>query len=243
MQTVLIIGATGDVGRGICTVLLEAGYHVIAASRGGPRLTELRNGLAARASGGRLDILEGSVESEARAAQFRDAALKLADGNLHAVVASINGPTTIKPLLESSTEELTGVINANLVSHFIAAKTFIPAIAKGGMYMSIGGGMTDFVVPGYGMVSTCQGAQRNMFRMISREARGGPVAVRELLLYSMIAGESKRDKAEASWLTDEDCGRHVLAVLRDPQAFAGPILALRSREQVGKPEPEAAKSR
>lgn len=238
MKNVLVIGATGDVGQGICGELMKAGWRVIAAGRAAPKLEALKSRLAAKGS---LDYVTGDVTSESGAAAMRDAALKLA-GTLDAVVTTVNPDKgEPMPILQRSADELTELLRGNIVAHFVAAKTFIPAIVKGGMYLSIGGGMADFIVPGMGVANVCQAGQRNLLRIVAREARGGPVNIRELLLVSMIAGESNRAKAEPSWLTDEDCGRHVAAVLAQPDVFAGPILAVRSREQVGKPEPQPAK--
>jgi NAD(P)-dependent dehydrogenase (short-subunit alcohol dehydrogenase family) len=238
MKSVLVIGATGDVGQGVCGELLHAGWRVIAAGRTAAKLEALKQRIAAK---GKLEYVTGDVSTESGAAALRDAALKLA-GTLDAVVTTVNPDKTAPvPILERSADELTELLRGNIVAHFIAAKTFIPVIAKGGMYLSIGGGMADFIVPGMGVTNICQAGQRNLFRIIAREARGGPVQIRELLLVSMIAGESNRANAEPSWLTDEDCGRHVAAVLAQPDVFAGPILAVRSREQVGKPEPQPAR--
>lgn len=238
MKNVLVIGATGDVGQGVCGELMQAGWRVIAAGRSAPKLEALKSRLAAQ---GNLEYVTGDVSTESGAAAMRDAALKLA-GTLDAVVTTVNPEKTAPaPIMERTADELTELLRANIVAHFIAAKTFIPVIAKGGMYLSIGGGMADFIVPGMGVTNICQAGQRNLFRILAREARGGPVHIRELLLVSMIAGESNRSKAEPTWLTDQDCGRHVAAVLAQPEVFAGPILAVRSREQVGKPEPQPSK--
>jgi hypothetical protein len=66
------------------------------------------------------------------------------------------------------------------------------------------------------------------------------VLIRELLLYAMIAGESKRDVAEPHWITAEEVGRHVGAIIADPAPFEGPILSLKSRRQIGIPERKPA---
>jgi len=68
-----------------------------------------------------------------------------------------------------------------------------------------------------------------------------PAQVRELIINSMVNGPGKRSVARPEWLTDDDVGAHVCAILADPSAFPGPILQLRSRDQEGKPEYTAAK--
>ena len=235
MKNVLVIGATGDVGQGICAELITSGYRVIGTSRSAHNLEALKERLLARGS---MDTLPSSVATESEAKVLCDAAKNLA-GTLDCVINSLSHRMSRKPLLQHEPEDIASHLQGNLIPHFIAAKTFIPAIADGGMYLAIGGGMAELIIPGNGLPTITQGGQRNMLRMIAREARGGPVMIRELLLYSHITGESNRDKADPVWFTDEECGRHVVAVLRRPDLFPGPILALKSREQVGKPEPQS----
>ena len=236
MKNILVIGATGDVGQGICVALLDAGCRVIGSSRSAQNLDALKKRIS---SHGSMDILPGSVATEAEATALCDAAKTLA-GTLDGVVTSVNSRVGKLPLIQRKPDEIAAHLQGNLIPHFIAARTFIPAIVDGGMYLAIGGGMADMIVPGNGLSTITQGAQRNMLRMIAREARGGPVKIRELLLYSHITGESNRIGADPAWFTDEECGRHVVAVLNQPDLFPGPVLALKSREQVGKPEPQAA---
>ena len=237
MKNVLVIGATGDVGQGICRALLGAGHRVVGASRNLVNLEALKKRLAHHGS---LDLVPGSVASVSEARDLLDKVKRLV-GKLDCVITTVNQKTGKKPLIERDPEDLKKHLEANLIPHFIAAQIFIDAIEAGGMYLSIGGGMADFIVPGNGLGAVAQAAQRNMFRMISREARGGPVLIRELLLYSHITGESNRVGADPAWFTDIECGRHVLAIMSDPDKFPGPILGLKAKEQVGQPEPQAEK--
>jgi len=74
-----------------------------------------------------------------------------------------------------------------------------------------------------------------MYRGFARERQCG-AGLRELMIISMVNGVSKREQARPEWVTDEDVGRHVCAVIATPDQFPGPILQLRSREQVGQPD-------
>jgi hypothetical protein len=85
-----------------------------------------------------------------------------------------------------------------------------------------------------------QAAQRMLFRYLSQEYEGRSLMIKELLLYSMINGESKRDQAEPHWISAEEVGCHVVAILSDTASFEGPILSLKSRKQVGQPERKPA---
>lgn len=233
MKNILVIGANGTVGRGVCSALLAAGHSVIASGRSEQKLAVLKDALLPC---GQIETLAGSVASDAQANELCREAMCLA-GTLDAVVTSINTPIHTKPLSQFDSNEFAEQLRDNLVVHFTAARTFIPTIANGGTYLAIGGGMADVVVPGYGVMSTVQGGLRNMLRMFAREGRGGPVNIRELLVCSMITPLPDGDKDHPDWLTGLECGRHVLAVIEEPTRFPGPILALGSRQQIGQPEP------
>jgi hypothetical protein len=56
--------------------------------------------------------------------------------------------------------------------------------------------------------------------------------VRELMIYSVVAGASKRAKARPEWLTDEEIGRYAVAVFEHPERFSEPIIKLQNREQL-----------
>jgi NAD(P)-dependent dehydrogenase (short-subunit alcohol dehydrogenase family) len=231
MATVLVIGGTGDVGQGIVSVLVRGGYRVIAASRNEERLRGLAQSLGLPAG---LRTVTGSVESEATAAALL-AAVREGGESLDAVVASVNAPMRSSvPLFERSADDLSHVLRQNLITHFVAAKTFVPAIAKGGVYMSIGGGLADMVRPGFGHHSMVQAALRMMLRTLATELNGQPVAVRELIIASMVNGESRRSVAQPEWVTDIDIGEHVRAILERPHEFPDMIQTLSSREQVGR---------
>jgi hypothetical protein len=69
-----------------------------------------------------------------------------------------------------------------------------------------------------------------------RANAGRGAEIRELMIVSMVNGESSRQHAKPEWLSDIEIGRHVCAILDAPANFPGPILQLKSREQVGHAE-------
>src|SRR4051812_23692659 len=161
-KCVLVIGASGDVGQGVASQLLQAGYRVIAAGRSADKLQALSQRLAAATA---LETVVGSVADETSAQALRAAVQQRAE-RLDAVIVSVNAPWQQAPLEAVSSRQLIDVLNTNLVSHLMAAQAFVPALPAGATYLAIGGGMADFVVPGFGPVSMCQAAQRAMFRML-----------------------------------------------------------------------------
>ncbi len=228
--TLLVVGATGDVGQGIVAAALAAGRRVIAAGRDGEKLERL----AARHAGRPLSWVAGDIATEAGAAALWDAAASKSAG-IDAAVISVSASIKPKPLMEWSAENLSALLSSNLLVHFIAAKVFVPRLPESGMLIGIGGGTADFIIPKLAHVSICQAAQRMMYRGLARERQLGAQA-RELMIISMVNGESNRNTAKPEWVTDLDIGRHVCAILDAPSKFPGPVLQLTSREQAGHPE-------
>lgn len=234
MTTTAVIGATGDVGAGIAAVLLEQGHRVLAVGRSRDRLEALAGRLG---NPGALIPVPGSLATPADASALATALGQA--GGPSRIVVSVNGPQSRAPVASLDPAALRQLLDDNLLTHLHAAQALLPILPEGGTYLAIGGGMADFVVPGFGAVSMAQAAQRVLIRYLARESGRPGVAIRELLLQSMINGHTRRAEAAPEWLTDRDVGQHVAAILADPPAFPGPILTLRNRDGIGKSEGRA----
>lgn len=227
MKNILIIGAAGDVGQGLVAQFLSAGHRVLAVGRNAQRLDALRNRFASESS---VEVLVGDIANETTAAELRDAALARL-GRLDAVVASVTAPHRQRSLDTITADEFADLFRQNVLTHFVAAKAFLPVIESAGLYLAIGGGMADLLIPRAGHVGVCQAAQRRLFLALAAEL-GDRVRVRELMIYSMVAGASNRAKARAEWLTDDEIGRYAVAMFEHPERFIEPIVKLQSREQL-----------
>jgi NAD(P)-dependent dehydrogenase (short-subunit alcohol dehydrogenase family) len=227
----VVIGATGDVGRGIAKALLADGYQVIAVGRTQGKLDALRSDFPADA---KMQAVVGSVADEetGKAAAER----VLAFGVPQVVVTTVNGDTTPKPVFDLSTTEVGAALRDNVLTHYAAAKSFIPIIPTGGVYLGVGGGMADLIFPGMVALSMGQAALRNFYRFLAKDPACQNIHVRELMLYSIIAGKSNAGAVEPTWITDDEVGKHVSAILSNLDAFEGPILTVKSRKQIGLPE-------
>ena len=137
--------------------------------------------------------------------------------------------------MDWNADDLTTMFASNVVVHFIAAKVFQPKLPEKGLLISIGGGTADFIIPKMAYVSMAQAAQRMLYKGLAREHDSG-AEMRELMIVSMVAGDSNRDHAKPDWIADFDVGRHVCSILDQPDKFPGAVLHLRSSEQVGHPE-------
>ena len=229
-QVCVVVGAAGDVGRGVTAQLLRAGAKVLAIGRDAEKLDQLRDEMQ---SMGSLEILTGSLADHDTAAELHRR-VRERHPQVDAVIVSVNGSTPTAPLATQAVNGFAEMFRTNVLSHLIGLQTFVSAIRRGGMYIAIGGGMADWIFPGAGMTSACQAAQRAMVRSFAaeNEEKAG-IRIRELMLHSMIAGRSKRDVAQPNWITDNDVGRHVLTMLTHPEAFPDVVVNLKSRKQVG----------
>jgi NAD(P)-dependent dehydrogenase (short-subunit alcohol dehydrogenase family) len=225
-KRLLIVGATGDVGRGITEISVQKGWKVVAAARNQSKLDEIKSqhqGLA---------TVAGDLSSEAQAEQLWTNAAGIYNG-IDAVIISVNAPIANQLILDASSEELLSLFQHNVISHFNAAKAFLPKLPKDGLFIGIGGGMADFIMPKMAQHSMAQSALRQMYRGIVKEAGEDAPIIKELMILSMVNGVSCRERAKPSWVTDLDIGNHVCAILDNPSAFSKTILTLQSREQVG----------
>jgi NAD(P)-dependent dehydrogenase (short-subunit alcohol dehydrogenase family) len=225
-KRLLVIGAAGDVGQGIVAVAAQRGWQVVAAGRTQAKLDEI----AAQHPG--VAVLVGDVGSpQAAKALLEAAAAKL--GGLDAAVVSVNAPASFRPLFENDEASLVALFLSNIVSHFNAAKAALDVLPTDGVLLGLGGGMADWVPPHGTHQSIVQAGLRNFYRGLAKEFRDR--IVRQMQIVSMVNGASKRDLAQQSWLTDLECGTHACAIVERPAEFKGPVVVLKSREEVGLP--------
>ncbi|WP_370226887.1 NAD(P)H-binding protein [Pararhodobacter marinus] len=222
---ILLIGATGDVGRGILHEALATGHSVTAVARTAADLEGLEPHPAMRLQPGDIGTAEGAM-ALARTA--------CADKPPDAVVVAVSVASNRIKLTEITGEDLSAAILGTLQPHLHAAHAFGQLLPEGSVFLGLGGGTADVVIPGLAPVSMAQAALRVLYRHFACERSMARVIWRELLIRSMVNGGRKREIATDDWLTDREIGRHVLAILTDPAAFAGPILTIAAREDIGR---------
>lgn len=225
-ENVVIVGATGVVGRGVAEALIDSGHRVVGIARTGQNLTHMAQKFALT---GRFTSVVGDVSSEQGAARLAEALRPLKPD---AIIDAINAPVEPRSVFDICGAAVETALRENLGAHLAAAKHLIPALRAQGLYLGLGGGMADLVIPCHAADSMVQAALRALFNYLEREKPAG-VLVRELLLYSMILPGREASPSEPHRITAYEVGRHIAAILAQPAVFAGPILALKSRKQVG----------
>ena len=222
-ETVVVLGATGAIGREVTAELLQRGHHVFAVARNGARLEQL----AERVEGdGRLTTLARSVASELEASKLTDA-LRDQPRRITAVVASLRGPFDSGRLLSRSASELLRLLDQDVITNFIAAKHLLPLLAgtPPGLYLTLGGPTASCGWAGYGHVSIAAAANQMLTQVVREEAKDLPVIVQQLQIGTPVRTEANTSCACPEWIGADTVARRVAALVeqRNPRV---PIVEL-----------------
>jgi NAD(P)-dependent dehydrogenase (short-subunit alcohol dehydrogenase family) len=234
-SSLLVLGATGCIGRGVVEAALADGRGVIAMARDGGRLDALRK----RHADADLTILRGSVASESEAAALVGALYALRRP-LSGVVASLGGPVTRGRVLDRPVDALRRDLDEDLAPHLIAARHLLPLLAeanRGASYVLIGGPGGRHPWAGYGYRSVCTAALGMLARVLHDEARVLPVRVQLLSVDSPVSSEDNRAHAVARWPHPLDIGRRALALV-DRASGTEPIVRFMADASAPSREPD-----
>jgi 3-oxoacyl-[acyl-carrier protein] reductase len=208
----LILGGAGYVGEGIVRSFLEEGAFVIVPSRSPERLQGLRKVLGSTANE-RLVTVPANTGTVAGAEALREQILQRMKG-LDAVVASLGGFREGARLIDTPLEEFGKVLSDNLLSHFIAARTFLPALKPGSTYTFIAGLAGEIPQQRTGPVAVAMAGQQVLQRVLAEEMRETGVRINELLVKSVMS--RARGEPGPETLTAEEVG-HFAVKLASPE--------------------------
>ena len=124
---VLILGATGTVGRGVVRAAVEAGWPVVAVARDAEALQALRQ----QHPEASLQVLVGSVADDA-AADSLVAALQKLDRPFAGVVAALGAGDERGRLLDQPADQLRHAFDDAVMPQFVAARHLLPWLAASG---------------------------------------------------------------------------------------------------------------
>ncbi|MBD2774275.1 SDR family NAD(P)-dependent oxidoreductase [Iningainema tapete] len=213
-KNAFIAGGTGGVGEGIVRAFLNEGATVAVPSRHQENLEELRSNLGDLACD-RFIAVVGDMSDTDSAESLRDQVLAKI-GHLDAVVASLNGRWDQDiPLLKTSLDDWKRMLDANLTSHFIAARTFLPVLQRGSTYTLIGGGAADQAIPNYGLVCIPAAGEIMLTQMLIQENKGSGVRINEVVLHSLIATRKQSGEERPELLTADEVGRYTAWLASD----------------------------
>lgn len=224
----LLLGATGIMGRGVLAAAVEAGRSVIAVADD----TRELNALAESHPGAEIVALSGSLHTDAAGAELA-AAVRALHRPLIGVIAAFSGAPGRGRLLDHPVQTLQHQLDHDLLPHLVAARHLLPLLAddnRGGGYVLIGGPGGELPWAGYGHRSVAAAAQRMLARALHDEARALAVRV-QLLAVDLPMQEECHAQACPHWPSAREIGRHALALAerRDGDSTPAPVVTYSAR--------------
>ncbi len=210
---VVVLGATGGVGRGVVAAALANGRPVIAVARDKAGLQCLRG----KFPDADLSIVPGSVSSDGDGERLARALRKLGRP-IGGVVAAVCASNARGRLLDNPAAFLRQTLDDDLLPHLAAARHLLPLLSdagRSGTYVLIGGPNADRPWAGYGHRSIATAALRMLARVLHEEARTLGVRVQLLAIDSPVSTELNRAHACEQWPSALAVGQRALALM-DP---------------------------
>ncbi|QWP77781.1 SDR family oxidoreductase [Lysobacter sp. K5869] len=207
----VVLGATGGVGRGVVQAAIDSGRPVIAVARRSSELKALKAGYP----DADLTVVTGSVANDAAGAKLARALRKLGRP-LAGVVAAVCGGAERGRLLDNPAEFLRRKLDEDLLPHLAAARHLLPLLAerdRGGTYVLIGGPGSEHPWAGYGHRSIGAAALRMLARVLHDEARQLAVRVQLLAVDTPVCTEFNQRHSCPEWPSALSVGQRAMALI------------------------------
>ncbi|MFS8521714.1 MAG: SDR family oxidoreductase [Micromonosporaceae bacterium] len=207
----VVAGGAGVAGESVASGLLRRGATVAITSRSRERVDRGCRWLDSP----RLHGFVGDMSRLEGAATVRD---QITDrlGAIDGVVASLGGWWEGPPLTELDLGTWERILADNLTSHFIAARTFLPALVgrPNAVYVTLGGVGATKAIPHAGPISVTGAAQTVLLQVLDAEKTG--VRLHEVrIMTPIVTHRWDRPDRERDWLTGEEVGDYVASVVSD----------------------------
>ncbi len=211
VRPLIVLGATGAVGRGIVQATVEAAVPVIAVARDAQALARLRE----QHAGADISTLVCAVAGDADGARLADALRALRRPAI-GVVAAMAAARQRGRLLDHPVVALRDELENDLLPQLSAARHLLPLLAEGhgGSYVLIGGPGGESPWAGYGHRSVAAAAQRMLACVLHDEARALDVRVHLLAVDMPARTEINRMHACSRWPCALEIGQQALALVQ-----------------------------
>jgi len=207
----VVLGATGVIGRAVVRAAVETGRPVVAMARDLRHLEQLRLELP----GSDVTVLAGTIAGDADGERL--AAMLRRDGRpIAGVVDAMSGDTGRGRLIDHPTEVLRRAFDDDLLPHLSAARPLIPLLAeakRGGSYVLIGGPGSETPWSNYGFRSVAAAALRMLACVLHDEAHSLDVRVQLLLVDAPVRGDLPCRHACPEWPSAVAVGRRALQLI------------------------------
>jgi NAD(P)-dependent dehydrogenase (short-subunit alcohol dehydrogenase family) len=206
----ILLGATGGLGRGVVRAAVEAGRPLVAVARDGGALVRLRD----EHPQADISVIDAGIASDGDAARLA-ARLRELDRPFAGVVAAICGGIERGRLLDQPADFLRRKLDEDLLPHLFAARHLLPLLGDGmdgskAGYVVIGGPGGEQPWAGYGHRSVGAAALRMLVRVLHDEADALPVRVQLLAVDTPVRTDANRAHACSQWPHAVAVGRCAL---------------------------------
>jgi NAD(P)-dependent dehydrogenase (short-subunit alcohol dehydrogenase family) len=221
----LITGASRGLGRALAEQLASAGARVVLVARSEPELTRVAD--AIRAAGGEAHALAYDVSRKEDVYPLAGAAAGLV-GPIELLIhnASSLGPTPLRLLLDTECEDLSSVLETNLVGPFRLTKVIAGSMAlrKTGTIVHVSSDASVNAYERWGAYSVSKAALDHLSRLWAAE-----LAERGVRVLSVDPGEmdtlmhqqAMPDADPAALARPEQVATRIIELLRDGRVPSG----------------------
>ena len=208
---ILVVGATGTIGRAVVGAIATTGRPVVAVAPNPERLETLRLAHPKAA----VTLRPGRILTDSDAARLADE-LRAADRPLGGVVVAIPAGVTGGRVLDRPVDDLRRQLDESLLPQLAMARHLVPLLAesgRNGTYVMVGGPGSDAPWAGYGQRSIAMAALRMLARVLHDEAQSLGVRVHLLSIDSPVRSEAPAAHECPEWPTVSGVGRRVAQLI------------------------------
>ncbi|MDZ4702198.1 MAG: SDR family oxidoreductase [Rhodothermales bacterium] len=193
-KTAIVTGASRGIGKAIALELAREGCRIVLCAREPGRLTEAAEDIT-RQTGTAVEPVAADITSPDAAARLVEAA-KRRFGGIDILVGNAGGNRR-KPLVDTTDEDWSQLIDLNLMGHIRCARAVLPAMKQAG------GGSMVFVSsifgreaggPGLSIYNTTKSALISMAKILAIEVAGDGIRVNTVAPGSIRFPGSSWDK-------------------------------------------------
>ncbi len=188
-MNILILGATGSVGKSLTKYFLKKGHQVVVPYRNEQKKAEFLEFLNSKgvSQDENLLLIEGDLHSD-EGAEKLFTAITLQNVHVDLIIAAVGKFEKTGRLIEVSTEKWHDILEANLTSHFRAAKHSILLLEEqnGGRYISINGDKSIYTETGYGAVSVSDAGHQMLIQALISENEMDGILIQSLTIMDPV---------------------------------------------------------
>ena len=214
---VLVLGATGTIGRAVVAAAIDAGRAVIAVARGCSGLKALE---AAHPQAD-LTLLRASLSNDRGGARLV-AQLRRLGRPVDAVIVAMKGGNDGGRVLDQAPDVLRRRLDEDLVPHLVAARHLLPWLSStpgGARYVVVGGPGSATPWSGYGHRSVAAAALRMLVRVLADEAQADGVRVHLLDVAAPARSDANAAHACPQWPCVRRIGEEAVALATAPRGM------------------------